>query len=135
MKLWEKVYLIIMVLFLVVLNTCNILVFRGGYEKSVDSVEKTCVSQWNNMAVPFTEDLAETGGDAAEEWELFQTYVSFYATDDLGFELWKGEELRAKSRFGPHGKRLCLEGLACESWSEHLKAVGEVIECTVVNVW
>lgn len=110
MKLWEKVYLIIMVLFLVVLNTCNILVFRGGYEKSVDSVEKTCVSQWNNMAVPFTEDLAETGGDAAEEWELFQTYVSFCATDDLGFELWKGEELRAKSRFGTQSTYSASEG-------------------------
>ena len=65
MKLWEKVYLIIMVLFLVVLNTCNILVFRGGYEKSVESVEKACISQWNNIAVSLTEDLAEAGGDMA----------------------------------------------------------------------
>lgn len=100
MRLWEKVYLIIMVLFLVVLNICNILVFRGGYEKSVESVQKAGISQWSNVAVSFTEDLAETGETAAGEWELFQTYVSAYATSELGFELWRGEELRAKSRFG-----------------------------------
>ena len=100
MKLWEKVYLIIMVLFLVVLNICNILVFRGGYERSVESVQGAGISQWSNMAVPFTEDLAEMGEEAAGEWELFQTYVSAYATEELGFELWRGQELRAKSRFG-----------------------------------
>lgn len=110
MKLWEKVYLIIMVLFLVVLNTCNILVFRGGYEKSVESVEKACISQWNNIAVSLTEDLAEAGGDMAGEWELFQTYVSSYATEELGFELWKGDELRAKSRFGTQLTYSAAEG-------------------------
>lgn len=100
MKFWEKVYLMVMILFFVVLNICNILVFQGGYRKSVESVQKSCISQWSNVAAPFTEDLAETGEDAGEEWELFQTYVSAYATETLAFELWRGDELRAKSLIG-----------------------------------
>lgn len=100
MKFWEKVYLAVMVLFLIVLNICNILVFQGGYRKSVESVQESCIAQWSNMAVPFAEDLAEAWGDAGEEWELFQSYVSSYVTEDLAFELWRGEELRAGSELG-----------------------------------
>ena len=100
MKFWEKVYLMLMILFFIVLNICNILVFQGGYRKSVESVQNSCISQWGNVAVPFTEDLAEAGEDAGGEWELFQAYVSAYATETLAFELWRGDELRAKSLFG-----------------------------------
>lgn len=122
MKFWEKVYLIVMVLFLVVLNICNILVFQGGYNRSVESVQKSCISQWMNVATPFTEDLAETGESASEEWELFQTYVSAYATESMAFELWKGDELRARSQIGTQRTFSSSEG---ELESDFLLEEGE----------
>lgn len=80
MKIWEKIYLFVIILFLLVLNICNIIVFRSSYEKSLESVEKTAVSFWRHIASSMAEDMAENGEDETLEWQLFQTYVSEYST-------------------------------------------------------
>lgn len=110
MKIWEKIYLIIMVLFLAVLNICNILIFREGYGKSLRSVQNAYISQWKNIAVSLTEDLAELGDDPEGEWKLFQIYVSAYATEELSFELWEGKELRVRSAPGTQLTYSAAEG-------------------------
>lgn len=100
MKIWEKIYLFVIILFLLVLNICNIIVFRSSYEKSLESVEKTAISFWRHMASSMAEDMAESGGDEKSEWQLFQTYVSGYSTPGHTFELWRKKELCAKSEGG-----------------------------------
>lgn len=110
MKVWEKIYLIIMLLFLVVLNICNFLVFHSGYDKSLKSIQDSCISQWKNISISLAEDLAEVGENREGEWELFQLYVSGYSTEELSFELWKGTELRAKSRPGTQITYSAAEG-------------------------
>lgn len=100
MKIWEKIYLFVIILFLLVLNICNIIVFRSSYEKSLESVENTAVSFWRHIASSMTEDMAEIGEDETLEWQLFQTYVSEYSTQGHTFELWRKKELCAKSESG-----------------------------------
>ncbi len=110
MKIWEKIYLVVIALFLLVLNLCNVLVFRLSYQKSVDSVEKTAVSYWNHIAISMAEDLAEMEGDDNTEWQLFQTYVSSYSTRSCAFELWKKMELRERSETGTQVTYSASEG-------------------------
>ena len=66
MKIWEKIYLFVIILFLLVLNICNIIVFRSSYEKSLESVENTAVSFWRHIASSMTEDMAEIGLNSGE---------------------------------------------------------------------
>ena len=70
MKIWEKIYLVVIALFLLVLNTCNILIFRSSYEKSVDLVKQTAESSWKYMAISMTEDLSEIENERTAEWQL-----------------------------------------------------------------
>lgn len=100
MKLWEKIYLVVITLFLLVLNICNIWIFRSSYDKSVNSVKQTAESSWKHIAVSLTEDLSEMENEDEEEWKLFQSYVSNYSTSENAFELWKGSELREYSEMG-----------------------------------
>lgn len=100
MKLWEKIYFVVITLFLLVLNICNIWIFRSSYDKSVDSVKQTAESSWKHIAVSMTEDLSELEKEEAEEWQLFQSYVSNFSTRENAFELWKGNELREYSEVG-----------------------------------
>lgn len=100
MKIWEKIYLVVIVLFLVVLNTCNVLIFQSSYQKNVDSVEQTAISYWKYIAISLGEDLEELGEDEMAEWQLFQIYVSNFRNERSAFELWKGKELREKSEVG-----------------------------------
>lgn len=110
MKLWEKIYLVVIALFLIVLNICNILVFRSSYHKSVDSAKQTAESSWKQIAVSMSEDLAELEGGETEEWQLFQSYVSNYSTRDRAFELWKEQELRGRSELGSQVTYSASEG-------------------------
>lgn len=110
MKIWERIYVVVIALFLIVLNVCNVLVFRSSYQKSVDSVKQMAESYWRQIAVPMTEDLAEMGFGEAAEWRLFQSYVSNYNTRDRAFELWRGGELRARSETGSQVTYSASEG-------------------------
>ena len=110
MKIWEKIYLFVIILFLLVLNICNIIVFRSSYEKSLESVENTAVSFWRHIASSMTEDMAEIGEDETLEWQLFQTYVSEYSTQGHTFELWRKKELCAKSESGTQITLSAAEG-------------------------
>lgn len=100
MKIWEKIFLVVIALFFLVLNICNVLVFRSSYQKNVDSVEQTAISYWKHIAFSLGEDLEELGKDETTEWQLFQTYVSNFSNQRTAFELWKGKELRVKSEAG-----------------------------------
>lgn len=110
MKIWEKIYLVVIALFLLVLNVCNILVFQSSYQKSVDSVKQGAESSWKHMAYSMTEDLSEMEGNEAAEWRLFQSYVSNYSTDGSAFELWRGRELRERSELGSQVTYSASEG-------------------------
>ncbi len=110
MKLWEKVYRIVLVLFLLVLNICNIIIFRGAYQKSVDTVEKAGISRWKNIAASFSEDIAECGGNPEEGWSLFQSYVSDYYSENFVLELWKNRKLCLKSAPGSQQTDSAEEG-------------------------
>lgn len=110
MKIWERIYLVVIALFLIVLNVCNVFVFRSSYQKSVDSVKRMAESYWKQIAVPMTEDLAEMGSEEAAEWQMFQSYVSNYNTRDRAFELWRGKELRARSEIGSQVTYSASEG-------------------------
>lgn len=109
MKIWEKIYVVVIALFLVVLNVCNVIIFQSVYRQSVDTVEGTAITEWKNIAVPLSEDLGELGGPEGEEWQLFQTYVSGYSTEELAFELWRDGELRCKSKIGSQMTYSALE--------------------------
>lgn len=139
MKIWEKIYLIVIVLFLLVLNICNILVFRSSYERSVESVEKTAVSFWKHIASSMAEDMVESIGDEKSEWQLFQTYVSGYSTPNHSFELWRKRELRAKSESGTQVTFSASEGelksdfLTEEEQEEVLILEDEVGQVTILE--
>lgn len=100
MKIWEKIYLVVIVLFLLILNTCNVLIFQSSYQKNVDSVEQAAISYWKHIAFSMGEDLEELEKDETMEWQLFQTYVSNFSNQRSAFELWKGAELRVRSEEG-----------------------------------
>ncbi|MCM1244148.1 MAG: HAMP domain-containing histidine kinase [Roseburia sp.] len=110
MKIWERIYLVVIALFLVVLNVCNVLVFRSSYQKSVDSVKQMAESYWKRIAVPMAEDLAETGPDEAAQWQLFQSYVSNNSIRDCAFELWRDGKLCACSEMGSQATYFSGEG-------------------------
>lgn len=100
MKIWEKIYLVVIALFLLVLNACNVLIFRSSYQKNVEAVEQTAISDWRNTAFSMGEDMAESGTDETAEWKLFQSYVSSFSNRNSAFELWKGNELCMRSEAG-----------------------------------
>lgn len=119
MKIWEKIYLVVIALFLLVLNTCNILIFRSSYEKSVDLVKQAAESSWKYMAISMTEDLSEIENERTAEWQLFQSYVSNYCTRQCAFELWRGQELRERSGIADQITYSSSEGtLGSEFWAD-----------------
>jgi len=128
MKIWEKIYLVVIALFLLVLNLCNVLVFRSSYQKSVDSVEKTAVSYWNHIAISMAEDLAEMEGDDTTEWQLFQTYVSSYSTRNCAFELWKKMELRERSETGTQVTYSASEGKLSSAFLKETGQQKEILD-------
>lgn len=98
MKLWEKIYVVVMALFLLVLNSCHVLVFQSSYQKNIDAMEKTAEVYWKQIAFSLAEDLAENPYDETSEWQIFQAYVSGYSMHGYAFELWRDYELREKSK-------------------------------------
>lgn len=128
MKIWEKIYFVVTPLFLVVLNICNVLVFRSVYKQSVNTVEKKAIAEWKNIAVPFSEDLGELGGTSEGVWELFQTYVSGYSTDEFAFELWKDGSLQYKSGIGSQMTYSATEGKLESSFLHEQKQQNEVLQ-------
>lgn len=118
MKIWEKIYLVVIALFLLVLNTCNILIFRSSYGKSVELVKQTAESSWKYIAISMTEDLSEIENERNAEWQLFQSYVSNYCTRQCAFELWQGQELRERSGMADQVTYSSSEGaLESEFWA------------------
>ena len=119
MKIWEKIYLVVIALFLLILNICNILIFRSSYEKSVDLVKQTAESSWKYIAISMTEDLSEIENEGNAEWQLFQSYVSNYCTRQCAFELWQGQELRERSGMADQVTYSSSEGtLESEFWAD-----------------
>lgn len=100
MKLWKKIYMAVMVLFILVLNICNAAVFRSIYRGNVDVAERASVSLWDSIAMPFAEDWPEAAGNRASEAALFQGYVSYFGRNDLALELWQADTLCYKSVLG-----------------------------------
>lgn len=100
MKIWEKIYLIVMVVFLTVVGITNALVFRSSYQNSVEAIENAGILGWKRIAVALSEDLNELEKGSEEEWDLFQNYVSVYGTDVQAFEIWEQDILLYRSGFG-----------------------------------
>lgn len=127
MKVWEKIYMVVTLLFLVVLNICNVLVFRSVYRESVNTVEQKAMVEWKNIAVPLSEDLGELGGGQDGVWELFQAYVSSYSTDGYAFELWQDGNLQYKSGIGSQMTYSYLEGKLESSFIREVERQNEIL--------
>ena len=96
MRIWEKVYLVVLVLFVLVLNLCGGFIFRTIYAGSVAASENASATVWRTIAVSMAEDLSGLKDDKA----LFQTYVSYYNNRNRAFELWRDDVLCYKSVSG-----------------------------------
>lgn len=127
MKIWEKIFLVVIALFLLVLNLCNVLVFRSSYQKNVDSVEQTAISYWKHIAFSLGEDIEEQGKEETTEWQLFQTYVSNFSNQRTAFELWKGKELRVKSEVGTQMTYSASEGTLHSAFLEKKEKRDEIL--------
>lgn len=128
MRIWEKIYLVVMALFLLLLNSCNVLVFQSTYRKSVEAVEKTAVSFWKQIALSMEEDLAEIENSEEDQWQLFQSYVSSYCTQNLAFELWSGQKLQKKSEIGTQVTDTASEGELSSEFLEDDEQKKELLE-------
>ena len=127
MKIWEKIYIVVLVLFVLVLNLCNSVIFGSIYKESVASAENMLATVWRTIAVSLAEDLSSAG----EARGLFQTYVSYYNNQNRAFELWAGETLCYKSDMGTQITYSYQEGALKSDYPlpvENLREAEELVE-------
>lgn len=104
MKVWEKIYLVTLVVVLIILNIASFAIFYLTYHNSLTIEKNTAISQWKVIA-----DSFEASVDALEErerlndntlWELYNSYTAKYYSNKIGFELWDNKQLLYTSDVG-----------------------------------
>ena len=94
MKLWQKVYLVTMILFVVLLNVGIYVVFGLTYKKDIEAEQKQAEAQYNiliNGLVRSLESLYQQGDVTdAKLQRVMENYENYY-DDTLHLTLWREE--------------------------------------------
>ena len=95
MKLWQKVYLVTMILFVVLLNVGMYVVFEVTYQKDITVEQKQAETEYNMLTGAMVRSLQSlySQGDVtdAKLQRVAAKYENYYE-DTLHFTLWKGDK-------------------------------------------
>ena len=103
MKLWQKVYLFTMILFVVLLNVGMYVVFELTYQKDIGVEQKQAEAEYNmltDMVVRSLNSLYNQGDVTdAKLRRVMEKYENYY-DDTLCLTLWKGENCVYPEKIG-----------------------------------
>lgn len=100
MKVWEKIYIGTLCLFLVILNLSICTAFSLSYTNSLKTEKDTAYIQWKTISEAFQTEIltAEEGNSLREEsiTNLFQQYGGKYSKSGLTLDFWTKETLHTE---------------------------------------
>ncbi len=102
MKLWEKIYIGTLLLFLIILNLCMCIAFYISYNNSLKTEKETTYGQWTNATGAFRADYtAMTKNNFQSEASiavLFQQFATQYHKNGLTLEMWTSNSILQMSK-------------------------------------
>ena len=114
MKVWEKIYVWVLVLFLITFNCCIWFVFNYSYQKNLELEKDIALQQWEIVYDKFYNELEaiHNRGSISDQsiFELYESYVLRYYQKNMGFELFKDGDLLYTSKVGTVNYNSSKEG-------------------------
>lgn len=114
MKVWEKIYIWVLVLFLITFNSCLWFVFNYSYQKNLELEKDVALQQWEIVYDKFYNELEaiHNRGSISDQsiFELYESYVLRYYQKNMGFELVKDGDLLYTSKVGTMNYNSSKEG-------------------------
>ena len=114
MKVWEKIYVWVLVLFLITFNCCIWFVFNYSYQKNLELEKDVALQQWEIVYDKFYNELEaiHNRGSISDQsiFELYESYVLRYYQKNMGFELFKDGDLLYTSKVGTMNYNSSKEG-------------------------
>lgn len=93
MKLWQKIYLVTISLFVILLNSGMYLVFDMTYQKNLAAEQKNAASEYRMISANILQSLRGLAGQGRLKKEplrsLLQIYENYYANEQVHLTLWK----------------------------------------------
>lgn len=95
MKLWQKIYLVTIGIFVILLNSGIYLVFEMTYHKDISSEQKSAASSYNMIATDLIRNFGELDRQGRlskiQIHSLLEIYENYYSEEAIGLTLWQGK--------------------------------------------
>nr|MBP3599355.1 HAMP domain-containing histidine kinase [Eubacterium sp.] len=96
MKLWQKVYLVTMLLFVVLLNVGMYVVFEMTYQKDIATEQKQAEAEYGMLTMGIVRSFRslDQQGDVTDEklQSVIEVYENYYDDIALKLTLWRGDD-------------------------------------------
>lgn len=94
MKLWQKIYLVTIGIFVILLNSGIYLVFEMTYHKDISSEQKSASSSYNMIATALVRNFGELDRQGRlskiQIHSLLEIYENLYSEEAIVLTLWQG---------------------------------------------